>query len=475
MIQAKQILALVVTLCAGLLIQVSGAQEKPNIIFIMADDLGYGQVGAYGQKDIRTPRIDQMAEQGLLLTDYYAGTAVCAPSRCSLMTGRHVGRTYIRGNYEIKATETHESGQLPIPNETVTVAEKMKEVGYATAVIGKWGLGYPLSEGDPLYQGFDYFYGYNCQRHAHDYYPGWLWEDHEKVSLGKKDTVEGYTHYRLTEKARGFIREHAEAEQPFFLYLAYTIPHSDIEIPASDPMVKQYAGEDWPKVQKIMAGMISRMDADVGGINDLLKELRIDENTLVIFTSDNGPATAGGVIHDFFDDSGPLRGIKRNMYEGGVRVPFVAKWPGVIEPGRTSDHIAAHWDLMATACELAGVAQPGDTDSISYVPLLKGDCEVQQAHDYVYFELHWPTKRGLRQGDWVAVQERTTTVDPNVGKIELFNLKDDLGQERDVASQYPERVEHFKRLFAAAHEPSKHFVFGKGRPNAKKKAKKKAK
>lgn len=336
------------------------------------------------------------------------------------------------------------------------------------------GLGYPKSEGDPLYQGFDYFYGYNCQRHAHDYYPGWLWENHEKVTLGKKDTVEGYTHYRLTEKARNFIQQNAEARRPFFLYLAYTIPHSDIEIPATDPMVKQYADKDWPKVQKILAGMISRMDADVGGINDLLKELGIDENTLVIFTSDNGPATAGGVIRDFFDDSGPLRGIKRNMYEGGVRVPFVAKWPGVVEPGRTSDHIAAHWDLMATACELAGVDQPDDTNSISYVPLLKGDLAAQQAHDYVYFELHWPTRRGLRQGDWVAAQERTSAVDPNVGTIELFNLKDDPGQEKDLASRYPERLEHFKRLFVASHEPSKHFVFGQGRPNSKKKAKKKA-
>jgi arylsulfatase A-like enzyme len=442
------------------------SSTPPNIIFIMADDLGYGQLGAYGQTEIKTPRIDKMAEEGLLLTDYYAGTAVCAPSRCALMTGKHVGHCYIRGNYEIKATETTESGQLPIPDETITVAEKLKEAEYTTACIGKWGLGYPLSEGDPLNQGFDYFYGYNCQRHAHSYYPQWLWENHEKVSLGPRHTVEGYSHYRLTTQARKFILNNQAG--PFFLYLAYTIPHSHIQIPQSDPNYTQYISKDWPSVQQRLAGMISLMDQDVGGILDLLKDLGIDDNTLVIFTSDNGAATAGGVIRDFFNDSGPLRGIKRDMYEGGTRVPFIAHWPGVIEPGRRSDHIGAHWDLMATACDLAGVELHDGTDSLSYLPLLRGNLEEQEVHDAVYFELHWPTKRAVRQDDWVAVQENTSSVDPDVNRVELFNLNEDLQQENDLALKYPEKLAQLKDILKASHAPSQHFVFGQGRPNKRK-------
>lgn len=456
----------IATFAAVLLVKFLGATtERPNIIFIMADDLGYGQIGAYGQSEIKTPSIDRMAKEGLLLSDYYSGTAVCAPSRCALMTGMHIGHSFIRGNYEIQATEKNEPGQLPIPDETVTVAEKLKEANYVTACIGKWGLGYPFSEGDPLNQGFDYFYGYNCQRHAHSYYPKWLWKNHEKVNLGARDTVEGYSHYRLTTEARKFILQNKD--QPFFLYLAYTIPHSHIQIPESDPNYTQYLGKDWPSVQKRLAGMISLMDQDVGGLLDLLSDLGIEKNTLVIFTSDNGPATAGGVIRDFFDDSGPLRGIKRNMYEGGTRVPFIAHWPSVIKPGRRSNHLGAHWDLMATACEMAGVPLQAGTDSISYLPLLKGDFDKQKQHDYLYFELHWPTKRAIRQGDWVAVQENTSTVNPNVNPIELFNLKDDLGQDNNLAESHPEKIKHFKNLLERLHTPSEHFIFGQGRPNKK--------
>jgi arylsulfatase A len=446
------------------------AAQKPNIIFIMCDDLGYGQVGCYGQQMIQTPHIDQMATEGLRLTDYYSGTAVCAPSRCALMTGKHVGHTYIRGNYEIKKTEHNESGQLPIPAETVTVAEKMKEAGYATACIGKWGLGYPMSEGDPLSQGFDFFAGYNCQRHAHNHYPGWVWRNHDKVELGPKDTVEGHSQYFLTREARSFITENRD--RPFFLYLAYIIPHSALQIPKSDPAYQMYADNNWPEKQKIHAGMITLMDRDIGGIRALLKELKIDDNTLVVFTSDNGPHNTGGAKVEFFNDNGPLRGIKRNMYEGGVRVPFVAAWPGVIKPGRTSNHIGAHWDLMPTACEMAGIAPPADTDGISYLPLLQGKAANQQQHKYVYFELHWPTKRGIRMGDWVALQERTSAIDPTKDKIELYNLKDDLAQEHDLAAQYPERIDAFMKLFIEAHTQTEHFQFGKRKPNSKSKSRK---
>ena len=435
---------------------------KPNIIFIMADDLGYGHLGAYGQKLILTPEIDKMAKEGLLLTDYYSGTSVCAPARCSLMTGQHVGNTYIRGNYEVKGTELNEQGQLPIPDETITVAERLKEAGYATACIGKWGLGYPHSKGDPLNQGFDYFYGYNCQRLAHKYYPNWLWRNHEKVSLGERDTPEGYSHYSLTNEGLNFIE--SNSKNPFFLYLSYAIPHSRIEIPEEDRNYTQYLDRDWPDIQKRLAGMISLMDQDVGKIIRLLKKLKIENNTLVIFTSDNGAHNAGGIIPDFFNDSGPLRGIKRDLYEGGIRVPFVAYWPSVIEPSRRSGHLAAHWDLMATACDIAGLKLHDGTNSVSYLPLLKGTLDRQKAHDFLYFELHWPTKRSARKGQWVAVQKHTSSVDPSVNEIELYNLENDLSQKFNVAEQFPGKVAEFKEIFLASHKQSEHFVFGQKRP-----------
>jgi arylsulfatase A-like enzyme len=443
-------------------------ESAPNIIFIMCDDLGYGQLGCYGQQQIQTPRIDQMAKEGLLLTDYYSGTSVCAPSRCALMTGQHVGHTYIRGNKEIKKTAKHESGQLPIPAATITVAEKLKEAGYATALVGKWGLGYPASEGDPMEQGFDFFAGYNCQRRAHDHFPDWVWRNEKKVTLGKGESAGEYSHHFLTREARGFITENKD--QPFFLYLAYIIPHAELQIPADEPSFLLYKNKSWPEKQKIHAGMITLMDRDVGGIMDLLKELKIAERTLVVFTSDNGPHDEGGAIPEFFEDSGPLRGIKRDMYEGGVRVPFVAWWPGVVAPGRTSDHIGAHWDLMPAACELAGIAPPANIDGISYVPLLKGDDAGQKKHKYVYFELHGRNWRGIRAGDWVALQQLTTDSDPNVDPVELYNLRTDLAQEHDLAAKYPEKVAEFRKLIGQAHVPSKEFPYKK--PGAKKKNKK---
>jgi arylsulfatase A-like enzyme len=445
--------------------------RKPNIIFIMCDDMGYGQLGCYGQQKIKTPRIDQMAKEGLRLTDYYAGTAVCAPSRCSLMTGQHVGRTFIRGNYEIMKGEHNESGQLPIPDETVTVAEKMQEAGYKTALIGKWGLGYPHSEGDPLKQGFDFFAGYNCQRHAHSHYPGWVWRNHEKVQLGppakpgEEKTEEQHSQYFLTDEAKSFITRNQD--NPFFLYLAYVIPHAAMQIPHSDPACQLYAGKDWPEIQKRHAGMITLLDRHVGDILDLLVELGLDENTLVVFTSDNGAHREGGAKPEFFKDSGPLRGIKRNMYEGGIRVPFIARWPGVIEAGRTSDHLGAHWDLMPTACELAGVDAPEDIDGISYAPLLRGDETDQAKHRYLYFELNNPHKRGIRSGDWVAIQEKVTASDAGVDSVELYNLKDDLAQTSNLASAYPEKVAHFRELIREAHVPSEQFPFQGARPQYK--------
>ncbi|EDM29063.1 N-acetylgalactosamine 6-sulfate sulfatase (GALNS) [Lentisphaera araneosa HTCC2155] len=443
----------------------ANSADKPNIIFIMCDDMGYGQLGSYGQKMIKTPRLDQMAKEGLRLTDYYAGTAVCAPSRCSLMTGQHVGHTYIRGNKE------YPTGQEPIPAETITVAEKMKEAGYATALIGKWGLGYPGSEGEPNKQGFDYFFGYNDQKHAHNHFPKFLLRNEETLTLKNNSGKEiEYSQYMLTDEAKGFIKKNKD--NPFFLYLAYVIPHSRLQIPGDDECYLQYKDESWPEKQKKHAGMISRLDKDVGSILDLLKEMNLAENTLVVFTSDNGAHREGGARPEFFNDSGPLSGIKRSMYEGGVRVPFIAHWPGVIKPGQVSNHIGAHWDLMPTACELGGVQPPEGIDGISYVPLLKGNMEEQEKHDYLYFELHWPTKRGVRKGDWVALQSKTSAIDPNKDTIKLFNLKNDLGQKKDLATQYPEKVEEFKKIFLEAHTPAPLFEFGQAKPKRNKKGKK---
>ena len=446
-------------------------ESKPNIIYIMADDLGYGQVGCYGQKMILTPRLDQMAKEGLRLTDYYAGTAVCAPSRCALMTGRHVGHTYIRGNKEIQKNDQHEGGQEPIPASTITVAEKFKEAGYATGLVGKWGLGYPGSEGDPLKQGFDFFAGYNCQRRAHHHFTDWVWLNDKKVKLGATGTKAGHSQYFLTKQARNFIK--TNKDRPFFLYLAYAIPHAKLEIPKDEESYLQYKDKEWPEKQKIHAGMISLMDKDIGGILDYLKELKIAKKTVVIFTSDNGPHKEGGAKPDFFEP-GPnkLRGIKRSMHEGGIRVPFIAWWPGTIKAGRTSNYVGAHWDFMPTACDLAGVAPPANIDGISYVNLLKKGDKEQKKHKYVYFELHLrgPWRRGLRMGNWVALQQQTTSADPDKNPIELYNLADDLAQKHNLADKYPEKVAEFKKMFKSVHTPSKIFPSEiKSKPKKKKK------
>ncbi len=442
--------------------QVASHLTKPNIIYIMCDDLGYGQVGCYGQKMIQTPMIDRMAKEGLKFTDHYSGTAVCAPSRCSLMTGKHIGHAYIRGNMGLKNTP----GQQPIPTSETTVAERLKEAGYATAAIGKWGLGPVGSEGDPNNQGFDLFYGFNCQKRAHHHFQSWLWRNDKKEELDKKYNGKGYTHYHFTAEARKFIVDNKK--KPFFLYLAYTIPHSKLEIPAEDECYKMYENKKWPLAQKKHAAMITRMDKDVGGILDLLKELKIDKNTLVVFTSDNGPHSEGGAKPAFFNRNGALRGIKRDMYEGGTRVPFITWWPGTVTPGRSSDLVFAHWDLMATACEIGGVKLHDGTDSISYLPTLKGEGRQQKKHKYVYFELHHPNRRAVRCGDWVAVQQYVSTESPDVNKIELFNLKKDLEQKNNVADKYPEKVSELKKMFVDAFTPSKLFPMDRDFKNGKK-------
>ncbi len=408
----------------------SAAQpKKPNIIFIMADDLGYGDLGCYGQKTIRTPNIDRMAKEGMRFTQCYAGSTVCAPSRCCLMTGYHSGHAHIRGN------KRH-----PLLPEHVTVAETLKDAGYETGIIGKWGLGEPDTSGVPNRQGFDYWYGYLNQGRAHNYYPDFLWRNEERAFF-KRWT---YSHDAFTKEALNFIRE--RKEKPFFLYLPYTIPHAFNEggiNGMSIPSDKPYTKEDWPQQQKNHAAMITRMDTDVGKIFALLKELEIDENTIVFFTSDNGPHREGGADPDFFDSNGPLRGIKRDLYEGGIRVPMIVRWPGKIEAGSTSDQIWAFWDFPSTAAELAGTFVSKGIDGISMVNALTS--KPQQDHDYLYWEFHErETSRAIRKGDWKAIRLGWNA------KQELYNLKDDPSETTDVSKTHPEIVKAMNGLFDRA-------------------------
>jgi arylsulfatase A-like enzyme len=405
-----------------------GAAARPNVIFIMADDLGYGDLGCFGQKRIRTPHIDQLAAEGMRFTQAYAGATVCAPSRCSFMTGLHNGHAHVRGNREIKP-----EGQTPMPAGTFTLGRLMQRAGYRTGIIGKWGLGYPGSESTPDKMGFDEFFGYNCQRQAHEYYPEHLWRNDERVVLNG----EKYSHDLMAEEALDFVRRHRE--QPFFLFLAFTIPHQKLQVPDLGP----YADEPWPEPLKKLAAMITRMDGDVGRLLALLQELGLDEKTLVFFASDNGAA----YNDDLFNHSGPLRGRKRDMYEGGIRSPSIARWPGRIEAGKVSDQVWAFWDVLPTLAELTGQEPPDGIDGVSILPALLEGKRVE--HPPLYFEFH---ERGFHQaariGDWKAVRLGTSSA------IELYDLKSDLGERNNVADRHPAVVQQFETLLASARTES---------------------
>ena len=368
---------------------------KPNIIYIMADDLGYGDVGFNGQDKIKTPNIDGMAENGLVFTNHYTGSTVCGPSRAVLMTGVHTGHCSVRGNPRWTAS----GNPADLKPEDVTVAEELKRAGYTTGIVGKWGLAENLTDGVPNKQGFDYFYGFNTHKAAHHYYPEQIWENDKQISLKGNDHYNKkgqYVHYLFTEKAVDFIEQNQE--DPFFLYLAYTIPHYELTIPEDEKAKYQSLG--WP--ERLMkpahyrhddeghvayASMVSLMDKDVGSILDKLKELGIDENTLVIFTSDNGHEY-DKTKEEFFNSNGDFQGHKRDLYEGGVHCPFVAYWPAKIAAGTKTDHISAFWDFLPTACELAGVTPSDDVDGISYAPTLLGEVKKQEKHDYLYWEFN---------------------------------------------------------------------------------------
>ncbi len=429
-------------------------RRPPNIVFILADDLGYGDLGCYGQARIRTPRIDAMAAEGMRFTGAYAGSTVCAPSRCALMTGLHTGHCTVRGNKLV-----------PLLPEDVTVAEVLRGAGYATALIGKWGLGEPDTTGQPNRQGFDYFFGYLNQGHAHNSYPDYLWRNEERVAFeenvqsekrGVAARCNRYSNDLFTEEALQFIDR--QQNQPFFLYLACTIPHANnergnaegngMEVPSDAP----YGEQPWPQPQKNHAAMITRLDGDVGRVLDRLRDRGLADNTIVFFSSDNGPHKEGGADPAFFKSSGPLRGIKRDLYDGGIRVPLVAWAPGRIAAGAPSDHVCAFWDFLPTAAELAGAEPPPNLDGVSFAPALLGEEGRQIGHEFLYWEFHeGGFKQAVRIGTYKAVRPGTET------PIEVYDLEADPGERQDIAPAHPDLVARAARLFRVQRTESPHW------------------
>ncbi|MCL5281114.1 MAG: arylsulfatase [Planctomycetes bacterium] len=414
--------------------------KKPNIIFVLSDDLAQGDLGCYGQKLIKTPRLDRMAAEGTRFTQAYCGTSVCAPSRSSLITGLHAGHCPIRANREIQP-----EGQMPLPAGTVTVAQILKDAGYATACIGKWGMGMFDTTGSPLKVGFDHFFGYNCQRHAHSYFPTYLYRDDRRFELPGNDgkgVGKTYAQNLIANETLDWVRKHKDA--PFFLFYSVTLPHGRFEIDD----VGQYAGTDWTPVQKNYAAMVSRLDSDIGRLLDLLKELRIDDNTIVFVAGDNGSSFAPNAeLGRHFDQAGNgLRGFKRTLYEGGLRQAAIVRWPGKVPAGRVSDEPWAFWDFLPTAAELAGTKPPASfkPDGLSLVSFLRGDSAPKR--EYFYWELHEqpPSLQAVRFGDWKAVRQGPSS------PIELYDLKTDPGETRDLAGQKPDLVARAEALMKTA-------------------------
>ena len=427
--------------------------DRPNIIFIMADDLGFGDLGCYGQSKTRTPHIDRVAAAGTKFTQCYAGSTVCAPSRCSLLTGKHMGHARIRGNAGWVGPDRVKTPELPLLDEDVTIAEVLKAAGYATGAAGKWGVGQPGSPGVPWKQGFDRFIGFLDQRHAHGYYPEYIWENDKMVSLDGNlgGQTKEWIHNRFTDFALSFIRDNAA--HPFFLYLPYTIPHGRYEVPNDEP----YSDEPWPESIRNYAAMVTRMDQDVGKIDDLLKKLNLFDNTILFFTSDNGAEIyyfrSLGLV-DEYDETlksrGGLNGWKRDLTDGGIRVPMIARWPGRIPTEQTSDMLWSLYDVLPTLAEIVGATPPSDVDGHSVRPALLG--VNQEPHEYLYWEFF---ERGFQQavrfGDFKAI--RFKQGEPLV----LFHLPTDPGERTDVAEQYPETVRKAEHYIAEARSESPHW------------------
>jgi arylsulfatase A-like enzyme len=438
--------AAVLTCAALLFAGVCGAAAqgrragKPNVILILADDLGYGDLGAYGQRHIRTPNLDRMAREGVRFTNAYTPSPVCAPARASLMTGLHQGHARVRGNMG------RGNRRVPLLPEDVTVAEVLKSAGYRTGLVGKWGLGEPGTTGTPGRQGFDYFFGYLNQNHAHDYYPEYLWRNDERITLPKGT----YSHDLFTREAFDFIRR--ERNAPFFLYLAYTLPHANneltrrtgngMEVPTDAP----YSGEPWSPQQRNYAAMVTRLDSDVGRLFALLKELGLDGETLVLFSSDNGPQTMeeGGYDQSLFDSNGPFRGLKRELYEGGVRVPLIARWPGRTPAGLSTDYAVTLCDILPTAAALARAPVPVRVDGASIVPTLLG--LRQKPHTFLYWEFHeGGFAQAARIGRWKVISRGPG------GRTELYDLQADPAETRDLSSS-----DEHRRVVLYAEELMRH-------------------
>ncbi len=445
----------------------------PNVIFILADDLGYADLSCYGQTKFSTPNIDRLAAQGMRFTQHYSGATVCAPSRSALLTGMHTGHTPIRGNKEVQP-----EGQYPLSDSVFTMSEMFQQAGYVTGAFGKWGLGYPGSEGEPGNQGFDQFYGYNCQRIAHHYYPYYLWDNQERDSLfaNKGKQTGTYAPNVIHERALQFME--SNQEQPFFLFYPTAIPHAELAAP--EAYMNKHRGKYLPEkayegvddgeryrngpygsqeeTHAAFVAMIDLLDTQVGEILNKVEELGIGDNTIIIFTSDNGPHREGGADPDYFDSNGPLRGFKRDLYEGGIRVPLLVSWPGKIAAGAESDHISAFWDFMPTFAAVLESGPTAATDGISMLPtwLAQGD---QPTHDYLYWEFHERGGRqAIRQGNWKAVRYDVFE-DPNRDP-ELYDLSIDEGESNNLAAEYPELVARFSQLMTESRTQSPVFRFG---------------
>ncbi|MAT31152.1 MAG: N-acetylgalactosamine-6-sulfatase [Roseibacillus sp.] len=441
--------------CLSFAVTAATSVAKPNIIYILLDDAGYGDLSCYGQKKFLTPNIDRLASEGMKFTNHYSGSTVCAPTRSVIMSGLHTGHTPSRGNREIRPV-----GQFPIPAGTFTIAEALKNAGYVTGAFGKWGLGNPGSEGDPIHQGFDRFFGYNCQRNAHTYYPTWLFDDLRKIELDGKT----YAHDLIMDKTVEWIdRQH---DKPFFCFLPVTIPHAAMHVPEkyAAPFRKKFPefenkvgryGNNKPFAKNPaaqFAGMMTALDEGIGRILNTLERHQIDTNTIILLSSDNGPHKEGGHMPKYFNSNGGLRGFKRDLYEGGIRCPLLVRWPGKIKAGTTSDHISAHWDLFPTFCELAGTETPDDLDGISFLPALLG--AEQKQHEYLYWEFfEGGGKRAVRIGKWKAVQNQVNREGQNAS-IEIYDLESDRAETRNLADQNTELITRVRNIFKRAHTPS---------------------
>jgi arylsulfatase len=471
--------------------------SRPNIIFFLADDLGYGETGIYGQEKILTPNIDALARNGMLFTQHYSGAPVCAPARYIVLTGQHAGHAYIRGNdewtergdvwnYEKASSDPGLEGQRPIPAGTNTIGKILRQAGYQTGLFGKWGLGGPESEGIPTLQGFDYFFGYNCQRQAHNLYPPHLWENTTKVILNNELVAPGtrldsgadiydagsYARYiqndyapeKIHQKALSFIKENGD--NPFFMYYASPLPHLPLQAPpASVEQYRNIFGAEEPYVgdagyfpnrypRATYAAMISYLDTQLGDLVALLKELGIYENTIIIFSSDNGPTYTGGVDFEYFNSAGPFANAygrtKGFVYEGGIRVPLIASWPNHIEPGTKSDHISAFYDLLPTVCDIAGIEVPAEIDGMSYKPALLN--QPQRQHDFLYWEFpSYFGQQAVRMGKWKGIRK-------NIFKgnldIELYDLETDVQEHNDVSDNFPEIVARIDSIMQTEHTPA---------------------